>query len=50
MGEGIVCPECDCQFTVIWNTVEGPPEYCPMCGCEMDYQQVAEDMAREANQ
>jgi hypothetical protein len=38
--DDIICPECEAQFTVIWqnsiDTQDGP-QYCPFCGAEMDY-------------
>ncbi len=35
----ISCPECDATFCVVWNrSYEGEhPEFCPMCGAEIDY-------------
>ncbi len=43
MDSDIQCPECEQWFTVIWNNnVLGGPEYCPMCGAEMDYSKAAE--------
>ena len=34
----ITCPGCGRDFTVVWtNDGLGPPEYCPMCGVEIDY-------------
>lgn len=39
----IICPECDVRFEVIWcNDGFSVPEYCPMCGEEIDYQECAE--------
>jgi hypothetical protein len=41
--EMIQCPECDVRFQVVWcNDGWSKPEYCPMCGCEMDYQKAVE--------
>ena len=38
------CPECERRFDVVWsNDGLGPPEYCPMCGAEIDYSQSEEE-------
>lgn len=40
----VQCPECDIWFEVIWqNNPSGGPEYCPMCGTEMDYAECYKD-------
>lgn len=35
----IICPDCEGRFSVIWSRqFEGQrPEFCPMCGVEIDY-------------
>jgi hypothetical protein len=35
----VQCPSCNCWFSVIWQRTypEEKPEYCPMCGEEIDY-------------
>lgn len=39
----VICPECDCRFTVIWcNNGIDRPEYCPMCGAEINYEECVE--------
>lgn len=40
----VICPGCDARFTVIWTRrYEGDePEFCPMCGDEMDYEECRE--------
>lgn len=44
MENMIVCPECKRKFYVVWVTdVFGPPEYCPMCGVEIDYLKCMEE-------
>jgi len=44
---GIVCPECERRFYVVWwNDGLGAPEYCPMCGAEMDYAEAARKDAK----
>lgn len=41
MNDEIQCPACERWFTVIWiNDGLGPPEYCPMCGEEIDYEEA----------
>lgn len=38
MEDMIECPECERRFSVTWlNDGLGSPEYCPMCGAEIDY-------------
>ena len=38
MDDLIICPECDAHFDVIWlNNEHGGPEFCPMCGVQIDY-------------
>ena len=41
----VACPSCDARFTVIYHrTYEGEkPEYCPMCGAEIDYAECVDD-------
>lgn len=41
----VICPNCEEHFNVIWNrSYEGQaPEYCPMCGAEIDYSKVEND-------
>lgn len=42
MEDMIKCPECERWFEVVWlNDGLGPPEYCPMCGVELDYRASA---------
>lgn len=37
MDEFLQCPVCGRRFEVVWiNDGLGPPEYCPMCGSEID--------------
>lgn len=44
MEDMLVCPECDRTFEVVWlNDGLGPPEYCPMCGAEIDYLKCMEE-------
>jgi uncharacterized paraquat-inducible protein A len=31
------CPECDARFDVVFLRSHDLPEYCPFCGCEMQY-------------
>ena len=41
MEDTLVCTACDLIFEVVWNNDGlGPPEYCPMCGSEIDYQRA----------
>jgi len=40
----VICPECDRSFSVTWiNTIEGGPEYCPMCGEPINYVECEHD-------
>jgi uncharacterized paraquat-inducible protein A len=41
MEDMVQCPECDARFMVVWcNDGYSRPEYCPMCGEEMDYSEA----------
>jgi len=38
MDDMIQCPECEVTFQIVWiNDGFSVSEYCPFCGCEMDY-------------
>jgi len=42
MEDDLICPDCDARFYVVWSRqYEGQkPEYCPMCGGEIDYREA----------
>ena len=47
----IRCPECSRVFQVVWlNDGLGPPEVCPMCGAEVDYEVEESDRQPEEEQ
>ena len=47
----VKCNVCGRWYSVIWsNDGLGPPEYCPMCGCDVDvsdWQESVEEVSDE---
>jgi rRNA maturation endonuclease Nob1 len=44
MEDMLTCTSCGRIFEVVWNNDGlGPPEYCPMCGAEIDYLKCMEE-------
>ena len=41
MDDLVQCPDCGRWFLVVWaNDGLGPPEYCPMCGTEINFEDL----------